>query len=508
MGGCSLQETLPQDAPPTLQPLATETRPVNEIVGIVHSNGKYNFSSTKDFMNEGADEILSVGSRVIKVWLRANRDLQQEYYPYNSSWPTVNSLAERAQNTYFKALFSKPFKTFVLLTNALSDPSRDPNRMDGSYWWDGMTDAEKASTQKGMYELAKHLLITYRGTGKTFVLQNWEGDNYFRLVSGASGQGMIDYFNARQAGVEQARAEVGTSGVMVVHAVEVNYLTNPRVDNSGGIVNNVVPYTRADLYSYSAYEHRNNVSTFTANLDYLKAKAPASALYGANNVFVGEYGFPENTVGASGQRDLTRSFTEAALNWGVRYLLYWEVYCNERKDGTTIRDPRPANSDMKGFWIVRPDDSKPPVYTYFKNLYNPIIVDNASSNFLSTSPSGPWIVSNGLPDYWRGDYKYDPTRGPDGSDTHATWTPNIPTAGSYRVYMRWVSNEARPDAAPLEIKHANGVDTSKRVNQQQGGGNWALIGTYNLVEGVGNYVRLLATDDGYTTADAVKFERQ
>ena len=58
----------------------------------------------------------------------------------------------------------------------------------------------------------------YKGTGKTFVLANWEGDWAVRGTTDRSPKSdptpprianMIRWFNARQEGVERARKEIG-----------------------------------------------------------------------------------------------------------------------------------------------------------------------------------------------------------------------------------------------------------------------------------------------------------
>jgi len=72
--------------------------------------------------------------------------------------------------------------------------------------------------------------------------------------------------------------------------------------------------------------------------------------------------------------------------------------------------------------------------------------------------------------------------------------------------VRWSANTANSDSAPIEICNSVLIDKSKNMNQKKDGGVWNYIGTYKLSSGSGNYVKLLADDDGYTIADAVRFE--
>ena len=44
-------------------------RPMRDIVGVCHINGFYQFTD-KDYLNEGADQVLELGSRVVKLVIR------------------------------------------------------------------------------------------------------------------------------------------------------------------------------------------------------------------------------------------------------------------------------------------------------------------------------------------------------------------------------------------------------------------------------------------------------
>src|SRR5262249_25127969 len=151
-------------------------------------------------------------------------------------------------------------------------------------------------------------------------LQNWEGDHLLRTGLRAEQdppqvaiQGMIDWWNARQDGVERARAEVGEQGEHVAHAAEVNLLADA-IAGKVTAVNDVIPYTRADLYSYSSWDVHFDPAELTQALDYLREKAPPSALYGSRNVYLGEFGAAKDQLATgANRREVIDELTEAAL---------------------------------------------------------------------------------------------------------------------------------------------------------------------------------------------------
>ena len=333
------------------------TLPV-EVVGVSHVAGRYCLTD-EDFLNEGAGVLHELGCGVIKVWFTG---YPKRSYLFNSDWPKINSLVELATTPYFKKFFEQPFATVILETYA-------PGRED-HYYLAGMSPEQIERERADMRDIATYLLTTYKESGKTFIIQNWEGD--WSLRGGAPGhdpepvavKGMIDWFNARQAGVEDARQANKVEGVKVLHAAEVNHVARAMKGEGVSVTNDVLPSTKCDLYSYSAYDvPTHEPAKFKAALDYLASKAP-----GENNVYVGEYGAPENEVGGPEEQDKRiRSATQTALDWGAKYVVYWELYCNEVKKETK---DRPKNKEMRGFWLIRPDGTRPPVTDYFIDLWN------------------------------------------------------------------------------------------------------------------------------------------
>lgn len=338
-----------------------------DIVGVTHVDGKYHLTD-KDFLNEGADQILALGSRVIKVWFHN----PPKSYPFNSQWPPMPSMVETARSPYFRRLFDKPFTTYIMMCFSKG--------RGAGYFRNGITGEQKLDEQRQFYELAKHLLTTYKRTGKTFVLQHWEGDWLIR--SGYNGsvdptpqaiKGMIGWLNARQAGVNQAREEIGSDGVSVYHAAEVNRVVHSMREGQPNLVNKVLPHTKLDLVSYSAWgatsEHVKDPNVFREALDFIAANMPESPSFGNRNVYVGEFGMPENEFSAERIREMIPDVVRTALDWGCPYIVYWQLYCNELKDRGRPT-PVTSNDAVRGFWLIRPDGSKAWTWDYFHELLN------------------------------------------------------------------------------------------------------------------------------------------
>jgi hypothetical protein len=331
-------------------------------------DGKY-YLTDKDFLNEGADQILALGSRVIKVWFHD----PQRSYPFNSQWPQIHSLVEMAQSPYFRELFEKPFTSYILMCFSMGN--------DDAYWRKGLTRVQKLEERRQFYELAKYLLTTYKGTGKTFVLQHWEGDwlirgNFDRNVDPKPEAiiGMIDWLNARQAGVNQAREEIGQDGVWVYHAAEVNRVVPSMRQGKPNVVNTVLPRTKLDLVSYSAWdaatERFEDPNVFREALDFIATYMPDSPVFGDRNVYVGEFGMPENKFSAEQIQAAIPNAVKTALDWDCPYIVYWQVYCNELQD-EKYTPPVKNNDAVRGFWLIRPDGSKAWTWEYFHTLLNP-----------------------------------------------------------------------------------------------------------------------------------------
>ena len=350
-----------------------------DVLGIVHAGGQYNFTPLS-YLTEGARMVREdIGSRVIKLFLGSD---VADQYAFNAEWGACESLADLAKSDEVRAVFDMDFSTIVLVVY----------EFERAQWNSGnaISQADLTRVTNEFYELTRELLRRNNDSGKTFVLQNWEGDNELTPALKAADEGdkdtivqnYIAYNNARQKGIVKARTELAeqVGNVSVLGALEVNYLSY----NGGGerkLVDCVVPYSEADIFSFSDWSTANarlsdDLDYYLTQINSLRADGDKKTMH---DIVLGEYGRAENH---SGQADEHNQFVTAietakiAVNKGVRYVCYWALMCNERTGGTAAR---PVNNDMKGFWLIKPDGQLTETYWYFKGMFE-------NKNFLSVRP--------------------------------------------------------------------------------------------------------------------------
>jgi hypothetical protein len=140
---------------------------------------------------------------------------------------------------------------------------------------------------------------------------------------------------------------------------------------------------------------------------------------------------------------------------------------------------------------------------YTVQLTGEVVVDNTDPGL---TLSGRWFPSTTAPGYFGMNYLYDDAtqRG----TTSARFTPTVPVAGTYAVYLRWrQSATLLASNVPVTIIAAGGTAT-RTVNQRVDGGAWVLLGTWPFAAGTTGSITLGTTGvDGTVIADAVRFEQ-
>jgi hypothetical protein len=164
----------------------------------------------------------------------------------------------------------------------------------------------------------------------------------------------------------------------VFHAVEVNRVFD-LLKGIPTVTTHVLPHLRPDLISWSCYDGLNTGAKraeksavgIWQGLELIQhyARTTQQDFAGRPAVYIGEFGFPENVTTPASAVEMMDGALGAMFARQLPYLLHWEIFCNERKDGTR---PRPVAAEkaeeLRGFWLVRPDGSLGGVGEYFTRL--------------------------------------------------------------------------------------------------------------------------------------------
>lgn len=347
-----------------------------------HVSGRYHFTA-KPFLQEGAERVHALGLGGIKLWF----DAIERAYRFNSDWrlPADASYVDLARHDYFRAAFEVPFSVIALELYDVPLPGR---RKPKGHMID--PDSDFRADESQTYDLACHLLRTYRDRDVTFLLQNWEGDWMFR--GGTSNDWLkgsypdlerridafVRWFTARQRGVERARAEAVSGRCRVFHAVEVNRVFDLKAGHPT-VTSHVLPNLRPDFISWSCYDGlrtdkrdgdlTGQAMTEGLNLIQHYARTVQVDAEGRPAVFIGEIGFPEQVVPAAAVVDMMDGAMGALLDRQIPYIFHWELYCNERRDGARVPVTGAERADeLRGFWLVRPDGTLGHTAEYLRSL--------------------------------------------------------------------------------------------------------------------------------------------
>jgi hypothetical protein len=326
-------------------------------LGTTHYDGHYHLTN-RPFIIEGAEKIHELGMNVGKFWLRED-DLPG--YGYNSQLKDAlksDRLVDVLKHEEYVAALAVPFKTVMLEVFPLVGSKASFFEGENTF----------ADEQEQFYEVTAYLLKTYAQRDITFILQHWEGDWMLRRAEGGTwGQvpaaevqrrcaAFIRFLTARQSGVERARKEVKDSRCKVYHAAEVNRVW----DGTKGLATlttHVLPHVALDLVSWSSYDGMNNAASTWQGIELIRQHMRPSPTFGKNAVYIGEIGKPENEAKEAEIIEFWDRAMGVFIAMDIPWVVHWELYCNEPKDGTkSDRRPRQAE-EMRGFWLVKPDGS-------------------------------------------------------------------------------------------------------------------------------------------------------
>lgn len=174
------------------------------------------------------------------------------------------------------------------------------------------------------------------------------------------------------------------------------------------------------------------------------------------------------------------------------------------KAGAVVYSPR--ERDTQTAEAVVDNDTPARQGTYAETNADDAVWSASGEGFGFKPPYG--LMNDSLRPFASGTYRYATATQRHTRLATTTWTPRIPKAGRYAVYVSYAS---RPNSVPdarYTIFHKGGR-TSVQVNQQMGGSTWVYVGTYEFDEGETSNGRVVLSNQsnyrGIVTADGVRF---
>ena len=333
--------------------LAAESEPkvddFNYIVGTQAIGGKYHFTEDTPLL-ESAKLIRELGCSSMKFTMSANGSFGIEKGNVPKRDASIESLVDlAAREPSHKAVLDMPFRDFFIWAYPLGCQTTA-----GTF-----RPEDREREYREIHDLASHLLRIYSGTGKRFYLGHWEGDWHLRPqfdpkkpFPDGYRERFIDWLGVRQRAIDDAKRETAHKDVEIWHYTEVN-LVEPFLKGGSCLTNDILPEVDVDFVSYSSYDslqHGIRDDLFAA-LNHIESKLRPKPGIGGKRVFIGEYGFPTRRYTADEQNKKTLQTMHAAIEWGCPFVLYWELYCNELREGK-----------LGGFWLIDDKNVKQPVW--------------------------------------------------------------------------------------------------------------------------------------------------
>ncbi len=340
-------------------------------VGVYHWGGQYTTS-----MSEGVQRIENLGGHVARVVLSP-----RYYSEYNTGQGCYlnYSLSALAHEPDVKSALDNPSITVFMLTafDGTTFANCQPVYLNLSFY----TAANTAALVQEYSDFTLYLYETYQHTIKRFIVADWEGDNavycqaaseyvnnpqfqtycnsnyaaiYGNQSPAESMQALLLWHRARQQGIAAGRqraAAEGIGGMRVYYAPE--FCITHELHDAGfqSVLYDVLPAVIFDYVSYSAYESINSANpgdTLTADLGVIQD------VIGSNAIIIGESGFAQSIWGADAATR-TDAVINAALSWGVAYVIQWNLYDQDAQDSYGL-------FDLNG--------NATPLGAYFQNKFN------------------------------------------------------------------------------------------------------------------------------------------
>lgn len=341
----------------SMMPLAN----YNFVLGTNAIGGKYKFTADSKIL-EQAKQIRAMGSNVLKISLGPNSPKTYELEIAGKQTTTLDLFKSHPD---YRKVFDMDFKYIFAWVHTLT----------GIEWKKGINKEQEKVLYDEMFQFVTYLLKEYNGSGKTFLIGNWEGDwllhpNYNRNFTPTKEHidNMTKWFQIRQQAIDDAKKQSSTKNVEIYYYVEVN-LVLKGLKGEACIAQSILPNVNVDLVSYSSYEAIKN-RTYAEKkeqlqkvFDYLeKQLQPKPGLPFSRRVYIGEYGYHAKASDPESfkkQYEEIREIMKISLELNLPFALHWQMYNNEYE----------PTGESKQMSLINEEGKKMPLYHLHKKFY-------------------------------------------------------------------------------------------------------------------------------------------
>ena len=327
-------------------------------------------------VSEGVDRIRRIGGHAVRLTLSA-----RYYSDYNLAAGCYDdfTLSAVAAEPDVAGALADPAIAFYMITayDGVTFSDCQTSRFLNP---DFYTPSNVARIEEEYAAFTYQLYELGAGTGKRFLISNWEGDNavycgaayryamdqpfqswcdenYAFLYAGNSGpaeslEGLRLWFTARWRGIEEGKRRAAAAGlrdVAVFTAPEFSIVRALHDHGLGSVLYDVVPNVPFDYVSYSAYESINRPDAareLRKDLDTIREVA------GTDAVVLGEVGFSRSVWGSE-TAARTQTVVETALDWGVSYVFQWALYDHSAEVDFGLCDPQGRETSVGLYYRSR-----------------------------------------------------------------------------------------------------------------------------------------------------------
>jgi hypothetical protein len=337
-------------------------------VGIYHWAGRQ-----ADGVASGVRAVLALNGSVVRIALSPRMDID---YNRSSQCLPFFRLANVLDDDDLRSALADPRLKVVMATVYDGVSFADcwnPSYLNLGFYSEANTTRLVAEYSDFVYRL--HVL--FAGTGKRFILANWEGDNaiycgsaysyafldefrancdrlYPQYYGGnenprESIEAMILWHRARflgaKSGIERARAE-GLSGIDVLMAPEISAVRMLHDRGFATVLYDVLPRISFDYVSYSSWESlgaAKPADTLASDLDLIRSVTASSS------IIVGEMGFSRSAYGDR-QLAAVQAYNNAAIRWGAAYIICWSLYDSDPRNDFGLFDVNGALTPIGAYY--------------------------------------------------------------------------------------------------------------------------------------------------------------